>query len=219
MSNRCPTANHWYTQLAIRQKSIATPPDSDLKDEQLRKMLASPLYFRERVENEGQAQAYHSERESLMIQSSRNPEVSGKLDAVFHATVNRVKTLFPKEVMNRETDSRVVFVLFLDLLTRQMLGNHFLMETRIICSNQAKSELMKQEHQVGSLHSCIDELQQQAYAQRLELEDAHHGYVESRREQLRPQEELSMKETALREIQIRHIHEMGEMKRAQEFSV
>ena len=31
--------------------------------------------------NEGQIRAYHSERESLMINSSRNPEVSGKLDA------------------------------------------------------------------------------------------------------------------------------------------
>ena len=31
--------------------------------------------------------------------------------------------------------------------------------------NQARSELMKQEHQVGSLNSCIDGLQPQAYAQ------------------------------------------------------
>ena len=62
-------------------ESIATPPDSDLEDEQLRKMKASPLYIREREKNEGQARACHFERESLMIHSSRNPEVSGKLDA------------------------------------------------------------------------------------------------------------------------------------------
>ena len=62
-------------------ESIATTPDSDLEDEQLSKMLASPLYAREREENEGRARAYHSERESLMIHSSRNPEVSGKPDA------------------------------------------------------------------------------------------------------------------------------------------
>ena len=60
---------------------IATPTDSDLEDGQLRKMLASPVYIREREEHEGQARAYHSERESLMIHSSRNPAVSGKLDA------------------------------------------------------------------------------------------------------------------------------------------
>ena len=53
---------------------------------------------------------------------------------------------------------------------------------------------MKQEQQVESLNSCINELQQQACAQRLEVEDVHHGYVESRREEVRLQEELVMKE-------------------------
>ena len=78
---------------------------------------------------------------------------------------------------------------------------------------------MKQEHQVGSLNSCINGLQQQVYAQRLELQDAHHGYIESRREQARLQEELVIKEKALRDTQIRNMHEMGEMKRAQELRV
>ena len=71
------------------------------------------------------------------------------------------------------------------------------METRIIWLNEARSELMKQEDQVESLNSCIDELQQQDYAQRVELKDAHHGYIESRREQSRLQQELSLKEKAL----------------------
>ena len=60
--------------------------------------------------------------------------------------------------------------------------------------SQARSERMKQEHQVGSLNRCINELQQQAYAQGLELQDAYHGYIEPRREQSRAQEGLSMKE-------------------------
>ena len=85
--------------------------------------------------------------------------------------------------------------------------------------NQARSVLMKQEHQVESLNNCIDELQQQPYAQRLELEDAHHGYTKSRREHSRPQEELSIKENTLRETEIWKIHEVGEMKRAQELRV
>ena len=74
---------------------------------------------------------------------------------------------------------------------------------------QARSELMKQEHQVGALNSCINEHQQQAYAQRLELQDAHHGYIESRREQARLQEELSMKEKVLRDTQIRSMQRNG----------
>ena len=53
-----------YSQSLIRSaydsaESIAAPPDSDLEDEQLRKMLASPLYIREREENQGQVGAYH----------------------------------------------------------------------------------------------------------------------------------------------------------------
>ena len=68
---------------------------------------------------------------------------------------------------------------------------------------------MKQEHKVQSLNNFISKLQQHAYAQRLDLENAHHGYVESRREQVRLQEEIVMKEKVLRETQIRSMHEMG----------
>ena len=81
--------------------------------------------------------------------------------------------------------------------------------------NQARSDLMRQEHQVGSLNNCISELQQQAYAQRLELQGSQHGNIESRREQVRLQEELSIKENFLRDTQVRSMHEMGDMKRAQ----
>ena len=45
-----------------------------------------------------------------------------------------------------------------------------------------------------SLHTCNNDLQPETYAQRLELQDAHHGNVQSRREQVRLQEELVMKE-------------------------
>ena len=81
--------------------------------------------------------------------------------------------------------------------------------------SQAGSELVRQEHQVGSFNNCISELQQQACAQRLEVQDAQHGYIESRREHVRLQEKLVMK-VVLRDTQIRSMHEMGEMKRAQE---
>ena len=66
-----------------------------------------------------------------------------------------------------------------------MLGNLFLKGNKDHLLSQARSELVKQEHQVGSLNSCINELQQQAFAQRLELQDAHHEFIESRREQSR----------------------------------
>ena len=55
-----------------------------------------------------------------------------------------------------------------------------------------------------SPNTCICELQQQTYAQRLEVEDAHHEYVEPRREQVRLQEELVMKEKALRDSDVKY---------------
>ena len=99
------------------------------------------------------------------------------------------------------------------------LGRSLLEGDRDHLLSQARSDLMKQELQVESLNNCISDLQQQAKTQRLELQDAKHGYVESRREQVRLQEELSMKEKVLRDAQIRSMHEMGEIKRAQEFRV
>ena len=52
------------------------------------------------------------------------------------------------------------------------LGRSLLEGNKDHLLSQAKSELMRQEHQVGSLNRCISELQQQAYAQRLKLQDA-----------------------------------------------
>ena len=118
-----------------------------------------------------------------------------------HATVNRfIHSVF------RIADPAKVGKSLLDGNKDQML-------------NQARSELVKQERPEGSLNSCINELQQQAYAQKMVLEDAHHGHAESRREQVRLQEELLVKEKALRDTQIRSMHEMGEIKRAQELRV
>ena len=78
---------------------------------------------------------------------------------------------------------------------------------------------MKQECKVESLNTCIGELQQQTHAHRLELEDAHHGYAESRREQVRLLRELVMEEKALRDTSTASIQEMEELKRAQEMRV
>ena len=68
---------------------------------------------------------------------------------------------------------------------------------------------MRLELSVGSLNNCISEPQQHAYSQRLEFQDSQHGYIEARREQVRLQEELAMKEKILRDTQIRSVHEMG----------
>ena len=51
------------------------------------------------------------------------------------------------------------------------LGRSLLEGNKDHLVNQARSDLLKQEHQVGSLNNCINELQHQAHAQRLELQD------------------------------------------------
>ena len=204
--------------------SIATPPDSDLEDERLRKMLASPLYIQEREEDEGQVRAYHSERESLMVQSSWNPEVSGKPyadcvqkrqanaqraqachsrreslmtssvrdlevsgkpDAVFSCHSESCQNTFSERDRSDQPGNRFessVHSVF-RFADRTNIGKSLLDGNKDHLLNQARSELMKQEHQVESLNNFINELQQPAYAQRLELQDAHHGFIESGREQ------------------------------------
>ena len=129
-------------------------------------------------------QADHSKRESLKSNSSREPRASGKPDAQFSSRSDEARNQFESSIFKNADPSK---------LGRSLLEGNF---DHLL--SQARSELMRQEHQVGSLNSCINELQQQAYAQGLELQDAHHGYIKSRREQSRLQEELSRKEKLLR---------------------
>ena len=84
----------------------------------------------------------------------------------FHATVNRVKTRFPKEteVMNQETVSRVVFILVFRFADPSNVGRSLLDGNEDHLLNQATSELMKQEHQVESLNNF-------SFSNRLMLKD------------------------------------------------
>ena len=140
-----------------------------------------------------------------MTQSSWNPGASGKPDAMCakkrHANAKRHQAYHSGRAslmtgLSRETGAsgKPDAMFSCHNVSRSLLDGN-----KDSLLNQARSELMKQEHQVESLNNCIEELQQQAYAQRLELEDVHHVYFESRREQSRPQEELSLKGKLLRE--------------------
>ena len=144
-------------------ESIATPPDSDFEDEQLNTMRASPLYIRERQENEGQTRLW-----------TRKVDGPVFLETWSFRTVNRVRTRFPNktEVTNRETDSRVVFIFFFWMC--------WLGKCRENCSWWKQGSFAYSSkvwnYEAGtssgiSLNSCILELQQRGYAQRLEMED------------------------------------------------
>ena len=73
---------------------------------------------------------------------------------------------------------------------------------KIICSVRQHLNLCNKSIKLD----LSNEFQQQAYAQGLELQDAPHGFKESRREQARLHEESSVKEKLLRDTQIRNIH-------------
>ena len=139
-------------------------------------------------------------RKGLMSSSSQEPSALVKPAALFS--------------FGSEEPGNQFRVLFSKNADMSNLGRSLLESNKDHLLSQAKCELMRQEHQVGSLNNCNSELQQHAYAQRLELQDAWN--IESRRELSRLQEEWSLNEKVLRDSQIRNIHEMEEIQRAQE---
>ena len=182
---------------------IATAlPESDLDDEQLRALMASPLHLQERKASAERSQVYHSERENLMSTSSQDPISTGKPVAFFSSQSRLNQDTFSDRddfsLRHQQVfGSNEPFIKFSNLAneaTSLLDGNRDHLPT------EARSEFMMLEYKVESLNTCIHELQQQTCAKRLELEDAHHGYLESRL-----QEELVMKEKAFRDTQIRSI--------------
>ena len=91
-------------------------------------------------------------------------------------------------------------------------------EQRDIIYSQ-KQNLKSQECQVDLLNTSTREFQRQVPSNRLEMYDVNHGYEESRRVQARFHEELARWDKALRETHIRSIHEVEELKGAQEMRI
>ena len=96
-----------------------------------------------------------------MSSSSQEPSAPGKPAALFSFGNEEPRNQFKSSVSKNADPPNV--------------GRSLLEGNKDHLLSQAKSELMRQEHQVGSLNNCISELQQHAYAQRLELQDAQHG--------------------------------------------
>ena len=84
---------------------------------------------------------------------------------------------------------------------------------------EAKSEILKQECKVDTLNTCIREFRRQAHSNRSEMDNANYWCEESGREEARLHEELAQREKALRDTRIRNIHEVEELKRAQETQI
>ena len=174
--------------------SVENIADSDLEDRELQKMLTSPLYAQKASENpmhwscrrEVSAQYTQNDRkESLRSHSSEGQK-----------TLRKPNTLFSSEQGNLIRSS-----VFRNANPSNLRGS-LLEGNKDHLLNQAKSDLAKQELHVESLNKCIGELHRQREAQRLASQDAQYGFVEPGREQVRLQEELSMKEKVVRNTQI-----------------
>ena len=170
--------SYLQSQMHSEYDSAESIEASDLEDGELRKILASPLYRQDRED----------------CKSSRKSTATVKLAAMFSSG--------SKEPGNQLKSSNFTNTDPLNLGRSLLKGNndHLL--------SQARSELMKQEHQVGSLRNCFSERQQQAYSPRIGITGRATRETESRREQVRPQEKLSLKEKVLRDTQIGGMHEM-----------
>ena len=144
-------------------------------------------------EAEVSAQLTQAGKESLRSHSSEGQKALGKPDALFTPEQGN---LIRSSVFRNAGPST--------LRGSLLEGNkdHLL--------NQARSDLAKQELRVESLIWASVNYNEKTEEQRLALQDAQYGFVESKREQVRLQEELSMKENVLRNTQIRNVHEMGE---------
>ena len=202
-------------------ESIATPPlESDLDDDQIRNMLASPLFIQEREASADRSRVYHSFRENSVSSSSHFRESAGKPAALFSLKESRVKTPFPTDGISsghqRVQGKCESFFRFSD---REEAATTVLEEQRDHQLAEAKSEILKQECKVDTLDPCIREFKRQAHSNRLELDSLNCGYEESRREQARLHEELAQREKALRDTRIRNIHEVEELKRVQEMRI
>ena len=146
--------------------------DSDLEDGELPKMQTSPLYVQTASgkpdamvmqEREVSVQCTQADRkESLRSHSSEGQKTSGKPHAFFSSEQGN---LIRSSVFRNANPS--------NLRGSLLEGNkdHLL--------NQARSDLSKQELHVESHNKCIGELRRQMEEQRLALQDAQDGFVES----------------------------------------
>ena len=88
--------------------------------------------------------------------------------------------------------------------------------------SEAKAKMLMQACRLGFVETSIRELYRRIQSNRMEIDHTNIGQEQSRRDQARLHEELAERERALRETHITHIrsiHDMEELKRAQEMRI
>ena len=147
-------------------------------------------------EREVSAQLTHADRkESLRSHSSEGQKALGKPNALFSS----------------QQENLIRCSVFRDANPSNLRGS-LLGRTQGSRAQSSKIRL----GEARAARRVIGELQRQTEEQRLALQDAQYGFVESRREQVQLPMELSMQAKVLRNSHIGNMHEMCEIKRVQE---
>ena len=142
-------------------KHCDAPPESDLDDEQIRALLASPLYMQEREANADRSQLYHSVREkNLMSGSSQVPKSMERPVALF-STKNRSnqETYFDRRFSSGHQQVLGNSEPLFRFSHPDNSANSLLEGNRDHMLAEAKSEILEQECKVDSLNTSIRELQ------------------------------------------------------------
>ena len=191
-------------------ESVESIADCDLENGEIRKLLNSPQYAQRASGKPDAMVVQEREVSAQMSHSSDDRRASGRPAALFLPKRNEQRNQMWSSVFGNAN---------LSCLSGTLLEGN---EDHLL--NQARSDLAKRELHVESPNKCIDVLQKRTEAQNRAPQDVQNEFVESCREQTRLQEELSRKEKALRDTQIRSMHELEKMQRAQvqqvdEFSI
>ena len=166
--------------------------DAELDDEIIGKAPSSPLFIQEREEPADRRQAYHSNEESLLPAQP------------FFAHTSTVRPVFEpcssqKRKSGRDLENERVRIL-LEWKKEQILA-------------EVRTEIQKHEFQADSeLTGIID-------SQRREIDHTIASDEQSSRDQLLLHEQLSEQNRDLREVRIKNLHEMEELKRVQELRI
>ena len=197
------------------------PPESDLDGDQIRNVLASPLYLQEREASADRSRVYHPYRENSVSSSSHFRASVGRPAAVFsHERKSSQESRSDREGISLAHRAvRGENVALSRLSDSENAARQALEEQRDHLPAEAKTEEMKQECRADFLDCSVRELKRPIHSNLLEMDYANDGYEESRREQSRLQEELAQREKTLRETHNRSIHAAEGLKRAQEMRI
>ena len=171
--------------------------DAELDDEIIGKALSSPLFIQEREEPANLRQAYHSHEESLLPPQSFFAHKSTERPIYEPSSSQQRKS--GRDMNNERTR------ILLDGQKEQILA-------------EGRAEIHKYELQADSDIKSIQELNGIIESQRREIDHTVASDEQLRRDGLL-QEQLSEQNRDLREVHIKSLHEMAELKRVQELRI